>query len=139
MRPTFPAPLALSATLLVLALTGCSAAEDKAKELGGDAACTVAGKAVGGVKSQVDDAVDQIGVDPAAAKRKLTGLRDGVKSAEDRVSGDVRAQLAEAREVLDDLVAEAGDAVEGSDVDTSALDTSKQQFSDAADDVTIAC
>lgn len=129
------APLALTAVLL----TGCSAAEDKAKEVAGDAACSLAAKAVSGVKGQVDDAVTQIGADPEAAQRKLTGLRDGVKSAEGRVSGDVKAQLTEAREALDDLVAQASDAAEGADVDTSAIDTSKQHFSDAVDDVSTTC
>lgn len=134
---------AVAATLLVLALSGCSAAEDRvkegAKDLAGDAACSVAAKSVSGVKGQVDDAIDQIGADPEAAKRKLTGLRDGVKSAEDRVGGDVKVKLTEAREALDELVADATDAAKGTEVDTSALESSKEKFGTAADDVTEAC
>lgn len=129
----------VAALALLVPLTGCSAAEDKAKEVTGDAACSIAGKAVSGVKTQVDAAIDQIGVDPAAAEQKLSGLRDGVKSAEDRIEGDVKAKLTDARAALDDLVADARGAAAGTDVDTSALERSKEQFATAADDVSNAC
>lgn len=111
--------------------------------LGASAACSVAVKSVDSMKGQVDAAIDQIGVDPAAAEKKLTGLRDGVRSAERRVGGDPQAKLADARVALDNLVSEAHDAAkgaaEGADVDTSALATSKQQFSDAVDAAGGAC
>lgn len=120
-------------------VSGCSAAQDKAKEVAGNAACSIAAKAVSGVQSEVDAAIDQIGVDPKAAEQKLTSLRDGVKSAEDQVSADLKPELTAARAALDDLVTEAGAAAKGADVDTAALESSKNKFATAVDDVSNAC
>ncbi|CAN5663697.1 hypothetical protein BH11ACT8_BH11ACT8_20690 [soil metagenome] len=130
------------AALLLTALTltaGCSDIKDAATNKAGEAGCAVAKKAVDGVKSQVDDAIDQIGADPESARKKLSGARDALKKAEGSIGGGTKQKLTSAREALDDLVAEASDAASGADVDTSAIDTSKEKFSTAVDDVTGAC
>ena len=139
MRPTSPIAALAASTLAAVLLTGCSEAEDAAKDAAGNAACAVATKAVSGVTGQVDDAIDQIGADPAAAKRKLSGLRDVVARAEDGLSGDAKQRLGEARQALDDLVGEASDAASGLDVDTSAVDSSRKKLSRAVDDVADVC
>lgn len=131
----------VAAALLVLIglASGCSAAEDKAKEAVGDAACSIASKAVSGVTGQVDDAVDEIGADPKAAEQKLRRLRDAVKSAEGRIGGGTKQKLSGARGALDDLVDEAGDAADGAEVDTGAVDEAKGDFDVAVDDVRDHC
>ncbi len=141
MRPTRRLASLTLVTLLGAAtlLGGCSEVKDAASDKANQAACAVATKAVGGLKGQVDDAIDQIGADPAAARRKLAGLRDAVKGAESGISGDAKKQLTRAREALDKLVEEASDAAAGAEVDTSALKSSKQKFSDAVDGLANIC
>ncbi len=139
MRPTSLISALAASVVAAVLLTGCSEAEDAAKDAAGNAACAVATKAVSGITGQVDDAIDQIGADPAAAERTLSGLRDVVASAEGAISGDAEQRLREARRALDDLVAEASDAASGLEVDTSAVDTSKEKFSQAVDEVSDGC
>lgn len=136
-----PSPTALAAVALTLAVvtSGCSDLKDKANDTASGAACSVAQKTVDGVSGQVDRAIDEIGADPAAAKKKLSGLRDLLERAQGGISGDAKAKLGEAADALGRLADEAGAAAKGADVDTSAIDSAKDSFGDAVDGVRDFC
>ncbi len=136
MRP-IPALAALVLTLAVVA-AGCSDINDAASEQASGAACSVAQKTVDGVSGQVEAAIDEIGADPAAAK-KLSGLRDVLETARGGISSDAKDKLGEATDALDKLANQAGRAARGADVDTSALDSAKESFGDAVDGVRDFC
>ncbi|MDE0776186.1 MAG: hypothetical protein OSB43_07930 [Nocardioides sp.] len=74
MSPRRALPAVLVVAVVALA-AGCSDVEDAVKGKANEAACSVAQKTVDGVSGQVDDAIDEIGADPEAARRKLAGLR----------------------------------------------------------------
>lgn len=130
------AALALTSVVLV---TGCSEVKDAASDRASAAACSVTQKAVDGVAGQVDNAIDEIGADPAAAKKKLSGLRDVLETAQSGISGDAKEELAQAADALGTLAGEAGDAAKGADIDTSAVDNAKFAFGDAIDGVRDFC
>ena len=133
-----PAFSALVLTLAVAA-SGCSDVKEAAQGKANDAACSVAQKTVDGVSGQVDKAVDEIGADPAVAKKKLSGLRDVLEKAQGGVSGDAKDKLGEATDALGRLADQAGDAARGADVDTSAIDSAKDSFGEAVDGVRDFC
>jgi len=118
---------------------GCSDLEDAAKGKANEAACSVAQKTVDGVTAQVESAIDEIGADPDAARRKLAGLRDVLDAAQSGISGEAKQKLRDAAQALGNLADEAGDAARGADVDTSAVDAAKDNFGDAVDDVRDFC
>ena len=125
--------------ILLVAAAGCSDIKDAASETANGAACSVAQKAVDGVSGQVDNAIDEIGADPDAAKAKLSGLRDVPDKASSGISGDAKSALRDAADALGRLADEAGDAAKGADVDTSAVNDAKDAFGDAVDGVRDFC
>ncbi|MGA8845301.1 MAG: hypothetical protein WB471_01655 [Nocardioides sp.] len=137
MRPT-TALVALILTLVV-AVSGCSELEEAASDTANGAACSVAQKTVDGVSGQVDKAIDEIGADPAAAEQKLSGLRDVLETARSGISGEAKDKLDEAVGALNGLVEQAGRAVQGADVDTSAIGTAQEAFGEAVDGVRDVC
>lgn len=125
--------------ILMVVGAGCSDIKDAATDTANGAACSVAQKAVDGVSGQVDNAIDEIGADPAAARKKLAGLRDVLDKASSGISGDAKDALSDAADALGRLASEAGDAAKGADVDTSAVDDAKDAFGDAVDGVRDFC
>lgn len=134
-----PSALAALVLTLVVAVSGCSELEEAASDTANGAACSVAQKTVDGVSGQVDKAIDEIGADPAAAQEKLSGLRDVLETAQSGISGEAKDKLGEAVGALDELVDQAGRAVQGADVDTSAIGSAEEAFGDAVDGVRNLC
>ncbi len=139
MVPNLRAGAAVAALLVALGAAGCSDLKDAASDTANGAACSVAQKAVDGVSGQVDNAIDEIGADPDAAKAKLSGLRDVLDKASSGISGDAKSALRDAADALGRLADEAGDAAKGADVDTSAVNDAKDAFGDAVDGVRDFC
>jgi len=129
----------VASLLLALAAAGCSQAEDLAKDTAGDAACSVAQRTVDEVAGQTQGALDDLGVDPAAAGRKLAALRDTLKTAESGLSGETRARLEEARRALDTLTAEAEQEAAGAPVDTQRVQQARDDFDQAVTGFTQVC
>ncbi|MCY7395165.1 MAG: hypothetical protein LH468_03260 [Nocardioides sp.] len=82
--------LAAAGLLVALVLTGCSQAEDIATDTAGDAACALAQRTLDEVLAQTQGAVDELGVDPAAAARRRIALRDTAQAAGAGRSGESR-------------------------------------------------
>lgn len=137
--PNLRADAAVAVLAVALGAAGCSDIKDAASDTANGAACSVAQKAVDGVSGQVDNAVDEIGADPAAAKEKLSGLREVLDRASSGISGDAKDALRDAADALGRLADEAGDAARGADVDTSAVGDAKESFGDAVDGVRNFC
>lgn len=122
----------------VLALSACSAAEDAVAGAVGDAACALARESLGGVETQVRDAADRIGADPAAARRELEAARDALAAAEDSLSGETRQQVAEARAAVERLLEEARQAGEGA-VDQQQVEQAQRDLGDAVSGLATIC
>jgi soluble cytochrome b562 len=122
------------AALLSLALVGCSDVEDAAKGAASDAACSVADKAMDEAGTQAKQAVSDLGADPAAAKRELTAVRDGLKSLEGQVDGDTGGKVTDARKALDRLVTQADAARDGTPVDDQAVEDAQADLDTAIED-----
>jgi hypothetical protein len=137
MRPT--RALATVSLVGALALTGCSQAEDAAKDAGNDAACSVARSAVDEAGRRAGNAVDEIGADPKAAEGDLRGIRDALATAEKGVSGDTKQKLGDARSAVERLLGEAEDAAQGAEVDTAVVDDAKGDLDRAVKDVKNLC
>jgi soluble cytochrome b562 len=127
------ATLALTA-LLALVLTGCSDVEDAAKGAASDAACSVANQAMDEAGTQAKQAVSDLGADPAAAKRELTALRDGLKTLEGQVDGETGGKVTDARKALDRLVTQADAARDGTPVDDRAVEDAQADLDTAIED-----
>ncbi|WP_193613964.1 hypothetical protein [Nocardioides lijunqiniae] len=125
--------------LLALTLVGCSDVEDAAKGAASDAACSVANKTMDEAGTQAKQAVSDLGADPAAAKRELTALRDGLKTLEGQVDGETGGKVTEARKALDRLVTQADAAREGSPVDDQAVEDAQADLDTAIEDFTELC
>jgi hypothetical protein len=129
--------------LLALTATGCSEAKDRAQDLAkdtaSDAACSVAQRTMDQVVAQTQGAVDELGVDPAAAEQKLVALRDTLKAAESGLGGETRARIAEARTALDGLVAEAEREAAGAPVDEEQVQRARDDLDGAVTGLTRLC
>ncbi len=133
-------PTTVSALVVLAALaTGCSEAEDAARDAAGDATCAVARSAVDEAGQQAGSAADEIGADPQAAERELQALRDALAAAERGVDGDIKAKVGEAKTAIEDLLGEAKDAADGAPVDTKAVDRAQADLEAAVDDVKGLC
>ncbi len=133
-------PILVAATLVAaLSLTACSQAEDAAKNAAGDAACSLAKNAADQAGKQAAQAVDDIGADPQAARQELSGIRDALAAAEKTVDGDVKADLTAARKAVEKLLGQAQDAAQGVEVDTTAVESAKDELDRAVDDVKTLC
>lgn len=124
---------------VALALGGCSQAEDAARDAANRAGCAVAQSALDKAQTEAEQALDNINADPDAAGRKLAGIRDAVKAAESGLSGATKEKIEKARKALDTMAAEAKDAAQGGEVDTSAVDNAKAQLDNAVSDVRDSC
>ncbi|MEN8671873.1 hypothetical protein [Nocardioides sp.] len=138
MSPRRALPAVLVVAVVALA-AGCSDVEDAVKGKANEAACSVAQKTVDGVSGQVDDAIDEIGADPEAARRKLAGLRDVLDAAQSGISGEAKQKLREVAAAVGNLADEAGDAARGADIDTSAIDRAQDSLGEAVDGVRDFC
>ncbi len=138
-RPHALLSLVPAVTVLALVAGGCSEVEDAARDTANGAACSVAEEAVDGVSGQVDRAIEEIGADPEAAERELSGLREVLDRAASGISGDAKQALSDAADALGRLADEAGEAASGVDVDTSAVDDAQDAFGDAVDGVRDFC
>lgn len=129
--------------LLVLTATGCSEAKDRAQDLAkdtaSDAACSVAQRTVDEVVGQTQGAVDELGVDPAAAGKKLAALRDTLRAAESGLGGETKARIADARQALDSLVAEAQRETAGAPVDEKQVQQARDDLDGAVTGLTQLC
>lgn len=138
-----PAPRALltlaTAALALGALVGCSEVEDAVRDTASEAGCQVAQEAVDGVTSQARQAVDDLGADPAGAEQELRSLRDAVSTAADGLSGEVGTHLDEAEAALDDLVAQADAAADGTQVDEAVVESAQSELDTAVDELTQVC
>ncbi|WZH54010.1 MAG: hypothetical protein PIR53_08465 [Nocardioides alkalitolerans] len=132
--------LAVAATALSLgALVGCSEVEDAVRDTAAEAGCQVAQEAVDGVTGEARQAVEDLGADPAAAEQELRNLRDAVATAADGLSGEVGTHLEEAEAALDDLVAQAEAAADGTQVDEAAVESAQGELDTAVDELTQVC
>ncbi|MCD4535781.1 hypothetical protein LRP67_16960 [Nocardioides sp. cx-169] len=127
------------AAALSLVLAGCSDVEDAAKDAAGDAACSVARQAMDEAATQAEQAVGDLGADPAAAKRELTALRDALKTLEGRVDGESGGKVTQARKALDRLVTQADVARAGTPVDQQAVDDAQSDLDSAVEDFRDVC
>lgn len=121
------------------ALTGCGDLEQAARDTVDSAACTAAQEAVDGLTTRVDEAVAELGADPAAARAEPTGLREAVAAAEQGLSGEAQQALDDARGALDTLVEQADAAADGTQVDDVVVDEARQELDTAVDDLTTVC
>jgi hypothetical protein len=125
----------------VLALGACSEDEirDAASDAASDAACSVAERALSGVRDEVEQAARDIGADPAAARRELTALRASLSTAERGLSGESRQRVEQARAAVDDLLAEARRAADGTQVDDQAVAEAQAEYDEATRGLTEVC
>jgi hypothetical protein len=130
-------PLALLAALV---LGACSEAEDAirdaASDAASDAACAVGRTAVTELKGQVDGIARDIGADPAAARRELTAIRESLAAAERGLGGETRERVRQAREAVDELLAQAR---AGTTVDDEAVAAAQEEYDAAAAELTNIC
>ncbi|MDF9717318.1 hypothetical protein INN71_08175 [Nocardioides sp. ChNu-153] len=132
------APFLPALALGLVALAGCSEVETAVRDAASDAGCSLAQDAVDGVTGQAHAAADQLGVDPAGAERELTALRDGLATAEQGLSGELRGHVEDARTALDALVTQARAAADGT-VDQQAVAEAEAQLDTAVQELTTVC
>ncbi|MDQ1104466.1 plasmid stabilization system protein ParE [Nocardioides zeae] len=132
-------PALAAAALSLGALVGCSEVEDAVRDTASEAGCQVAQEAVDGITGEARQAVDDLGADPAAAEQELRNLRDAVATAADGLSGEVGTHLEEAEAALDDLVAQAEAAADGTQVDEAVVQSAESELDTAVDELTQVC
>ncbi|MDT9592769.1 hypothetical protein RDV89_06805 [Nocardioides zeae] len=120
-------------------LGGCAELEDAARDTAREAGCQAAQEAVDGVTTRADEAVADLGADPAAAERELTALRDAVDAAASGVSDEVATHLGTAEGALDALSEQAQAAADGTEVDDVAVDAAQSELDGAVEDLTQVC
>lgn len=127
-----------SLTALLLTSTACGSPEDVLGDAVGAAGCAAAEQAVSPLKDRVRSAVEDLGVDPAGARRELEVLKGTVDATASTVSGEVQQSLRKISGDLDVLIDEARGAASGA-VDQKAVDQAQDDLGTAVDDVTRIC
>lgn len=131
----------LASAACVLALGACSEDEirDRASDAASDAACSVASRALSGLRGEVEQAARDVGADPAAARRELTALRESLAAAERGLGGETRERVEQARAAVDDLLAQARRAADGTTVDDQAVAEAQAEYDAATRGLTEVC
>lgn len=137
-RTATPA-LALAAALAGGGLAGCSGAEDAVRGAARDAGCSVAQRAADEAERRARDAVSDLGADPQAARRELEAVRGALDAAVQGLGGETRQQLTRARDAVDDLLAQARRAADGTKVDDEAVAEAERQLDGAVEHVGTVC
>lgn len=132
-------PAALATAVLLLGACSEEQIRDAASDAASDAACSVAEQALSGVRGEVERAARDIGADPAAARRELTTLRESLAAAERGLDGEARERVEQARGAVDDLLAQARRAADGTQVDDRAVDEARAEYDEATQGLTAAC
>lgn len=126
------------AALALLGTTACGPAEDVISSSTSAAACAAAQRAVDPIVDGARSAVQELGVDPAAARRELQALKGVVDAAAAPLSGEIRTHLKEISGSLGLLVDEARTAARGA-VDQQAVDRAQDELGAAVDDIGRIC
>jgi len=111
------------------ALTGCSTVEGIVAEQVDNATCAIGSGVIDQVSTNVSDAIAQIQVDPSGALNTLETARTALAAAgATAVEGSETADaIAGLQSTVDDLIALADDAVDGTSVDPQALADLQEQ------------
>ena len=132
---------AIVATVLGGALlTGCSAAAEIASQGAGAAACAVIEPLTQQVASDVETAIGDIPLDPAAAKLNLQAARVLLDTVEAQTSeGTASDAVTTARVAIDGLITQAQAAQNGKPLDQELVDQLSQELQTALSTATGAC
>jgi hypothetical protein len=120
-------------------VSGCDAAGDAVSGAASRAGCEVAQRAVDEVAQQARSTAADLGADPAAAQQRLDGLRETLSTAEQGLDGETREQVTRAREAVEALATQAGQAADGTQVDDVAVQEAEQELDAAVTRLTDVC
>ena len=129
------AVVALVALAASYSLVGCS----EVKEAATSATCTAAKQAVDAAQREAEKAIDELAVDPAAARQTLQGVRAALTAARAGLSAEQQEQVDAAREATDALLAQARSSAAGSGVDGQAVADARDDLLGAVTTVRDAC
>lgn len=128
----------LAASFILATTAACGEAEEVLGNAARAAGCTAAEQAVSPIRSEARSAVEQLGVNPEAARRELAGLRNIVEAALPTLSGEARESLQQVSDALGTLTDEARDATRGV-VDQRAVQAAQDELGTAIDEFTTVC
>jgi hypothetical protein len=132
---------AIVATVLGGALlTGCSAAAEIASKGAGTAACAIIETLTQQVASDVETAISDIPVDPAAAELNLQAAKALLDTVEAQISEGTASEAATTAGVaIDGLITQAQAAQEGKPLDQKLVDQLSQELQTALSEAAGAC
>jgi len=134
-------PLAL--LLPVLALGACSQVEnavsDAATDAGTQVGCQLAQPAIDQGRSFVDQVVQSIDADPAAAQQQLTAAGQALQLAAPTLTGEIRNLVDQASAAVENLRGQAEAAAAGTTVDDQVVQAAQDEYAAAAEQLTGIC